>query len=156
MNSVRPIYCKEICDAIATPERTLRTCCEEHLGMGPMRYLWPRRMHLARNALARANPATSTVTEITTEFGFWSLDAFRRSIFSCSTNCLQQHCGARQVISGRQTGWLLDSVFRRFTRPERSARCQICIRQSICGVSFEPYGWANSGRKRLILAKRFD
>jgi len=80
-NSVRPIYLQEICDAIATPERTLRTCCEEHLGMGPMRYLWLRRMHLARNALARANPETSTVTDVATEFGFWELGRFSQEYF---------------------------------------------------------------------------
>ena len=80
-NSVRSIYLQEICDAIGTPERTLRTCCEEHLGMGPMRYLWLRRMHLARNALLRGNPTTSTVTEIATEFGFWELGRFSQEYF---------------------------------------------------------------------------
>lgn len=53
-----PVYLAEMCTAVGASERTLRACCQEHLGMGPVRYLWLRRMHLARRALLRANPAT--------------------------------------------------------------------------------------------------
>jgi AraC-like DNA-binding protein len=42
-----PLHLREICVAIGAPERTLRNCCQRHLGMGPIRYLWLRRMHLA-------------------------------------------------------------------------------------------------------------
>jgi AraC-like DNA-binding protein len=71
-----PLYLAEICSAIAVSERTLRTCCHEHLGMGPVRYLWLRRMHLARRALLCADPAARTVTEIATGHGFWELGRF--------------------------------------------------------------------------------
>jgi AraC-like DNA-binding protein len=70
------VYLTEICAAIAVSGRTLRTCCHEHLGMGPIRYLWLRRMHLARRALVRAAPAAMTVTEIATDHGFWELGRF--------------------------------------------------------------------------------
>ena len=33
-------------------------------------------MHFARRALSRANPVTTTVTDIATEFGFWELGRF--------------------------------------------------------------------------------
>jgi transcriptional regulator GlxA family with amidase domain len=66
----------EICASIEVSERTLRACCEEHLGMGPIRYLTLRRMHLARRALFRADPSTSTVTRIATDHGFWELGRF--------------------------------------------------------------------------------
>jgi AraC-like DNA-binding protein len=72
----QPLYLAEICTAIGASERTLRVCCHEHLGMGPIRYLWLRRMHLARHALMLADSTTSTVTDIATEFGFWELGRF--------------------------------------------------------------------------------
>jgi transcriptional regulator GlxA family with amidase domain len=75
-NRDRPLYLAEICAEISVAERTLRTCCEEHLGMGPIRYLWLRRMHLAHSALNQATPASATVTEIATAHGFWELGRF--------------------------------------------------------------------------------
>ena len=47
------------------------------LGMGPLRYLWLRRMEQARRALAISDPATVTVTEIATRYAFWELAASR-------------------------------------------------------------------------------
>jgi transcriptional regulator GlxA family with amidase domain len=75
-NNSRPIYLAEMCAAVGTSERTLRVCCDEHLGMGPIRYLWLRRMHLARHALSLADPETTTVTQVATRFGFWELGRF--------------------------------------------------------------------------------
>ncbi len=75
-NRTRPLYLSEICAAVGVSERTLRLLCHEHLGMGPIRYLWIRRMNLARDALVVADSAKSTVTEIATEFGFWELGRF--------------------------------------------------------------------------------
>jgi AraC-like DNA-binding protein len=77
-NQDRPVYLAEICAATGASERTLRTCCQEHLGMGPIHYLWLRRMHLTRRALLQANPATATVTAIATDHGFWELGRFAR------------------------------------------------------------------------------
>jgi AraC-like DNA-binding protein len=71
-----PVYLAEICAAVGVSERTLRTCCHEHLGMSPVRYLWLRRMHLARRALLRADPVAATVTGIATDHGFWELGRF--------------------------------------------------------------------------------
>jgi len=72
----QPVYLAEICAAIGASERTLRTCCQEHYGMGPVRYLWLRRMHLARRALLRAEAADSTVTTIAADHGFWEFGRF--------------------------------------------------------------------------------
>jgi AraC-like DNA-binding protein len=83
-NPHRTLYVAELCAATRTSDRTLRACCQEHLGMSPMRYLWLRRMHLARRALRMADPAAATVTEIATNYGFWELGRFSvayRSLF---------------------------------------------------------------------------
>ena len=44
--------------------------------MGPIRYLWLRRMHMAHRALLCADPVSTTVTGIATEYGFWELGRF--------------------------------------------------------------------------------
>jgi len=75
-NPGRPIYVPEICAAIRVPERTLRLCCNEHVGMAPGRYLLLRRMHQAQRALSSATAADATVTEIATQFGFWHFGRF--------------------------------------------------------------------------------
>ncbi|MFC7696106.1 helix-turn-helix domain-containing protein [Bradyrhizobium sp. GCM10028915] len=73
---VQPLYLADICTAIGVAERTLRMVCEEHLGMGPIRYLTLRRLHLVRRTLLRADPSCSTVTKIATDHGFWELGRF--------------------------------------------------------------------------------
>ena len=83
-NCDRTLYSAELCAAAAVSDRTLRMLCQEHLGMSPTRYLWLRRMHLTRRALRMADPATATVTEIATNYGFWELGRFSvayRSLF---------------------------------------------------------------------------
>jgi AraC-like DNA-binding protein len=83
-NSDQPLYLAEICAAIGVAERTLRAACEEHIGMGPIRYLALRRMHLVRRALLQADSSKATVTRIATDHGFWELGRFSvayRSLF---------------------------------------------------------------------------
>ena len=75
-NPRRPIYVPEICAAIRVPDRTLRLCCREEMGMSPKRYLLLRRMYQARRALSEGATDQATVTEIATRFGFWHLGRF--------------------------------------------------------------------------------
>jgi AraC-like DNA-binding protein len=75
-NPNRAIYLTELCAATGVSERTLRSACEEHLGMAPMRYLALRRMYLVRRALLRADASKATVTRIVTDYGFWELGRF--------------------------------------------------------------------------------
>lgn len=80
-----PLYLAELCKAIGSHERTLRMHCQAHLGMSPHRYLWLRRMHLVRRALALAEPSTTTVTSVANDFGFAELGRFAvayRELFS--------------------------------------------------------------------------
>jgi AraC-like DNA-binding protein len=69
--SDQPLYVPELCRQIGASARTLRVCCQEHLGMGAKHYLLLRRMHLVRRALSESTPADMTVTEIATRYGFW-------------------------------------------------------------------------------------
>jgi AraC-like DNA-binding protein len=71
-----PVYVSELCGATGISESTLRRRCREHLGMGPMRYLWLRRMDLARHALSRARPASTTVQAVARDRGFRELGRF--------------------------------------------------------------------------------
>jgi AraC-like DNA-binding protein len=83
-NPDRTLYLAELCAATGASDRTLRACCQEFLGMSPMRYLWLRRMHLARRALRITDLAAATVTEVATSYGFWELGRFSvayRSLF---------------------------------------------------------------------------
>ena len=75
-NCHRPLYLAEICAAAGVSERILEISCREHIGISPLRYLWLRRMHLTRRALARADPATTTVTAVSMDHGFWELGRF--------------------------------------------------------------------------------
>jgi len=75
-NFYRPLYLPEICAAVGAAERTLRVVCEEHLGMGPIRYLALRRMHLVHRALLLADHHSTTVTRVATDHGFWELGRF--------------------------------------------------------------------------------
>jgi len=102
-NPDRPLYLTEICAAIGVAERTLRAACEQHLGMGPIRFLTLRRMHLVRCALLRADALTSTVTRIVTDHGFWELGRFSvayRTLFGESPSATLRRCCEADLLSG--------------------------------------------------------
>ena len=74
----------EMCAQIGTSYWTPRDCSLEYLGMSPKRYLWLRRMHMARRALKNADAERTTVTEIASDCGFWEFGRFSvayRSLF---------------------------------------------------------------------------
>jgi AraC-like DNA-binding protein len=75
-NPEDPIYLPELSSALGVSARTLRDCCQEHLGMGPKRYLLLRRMHFVRRALMEGSPNTTTVTDSAMRYGFWELGRF--------------------------------------------------------------------------------
>ena len=69
-------HIRELCAAIDVPERTLRACCAEFLGMSPNRYLRLRRLNKVHAALLRADPATTSVSTLATRQGFSQLGRF--------------------------------------------------------------------------------
>ena len=66
----------ELADAVGTPDRYLRSCCAEFLGMSPGQYAHLRRLNLVRLALRRADSATATVKAIAGQYGFSELGRF--------------------------------------------------------------------------------
>jgi AraC-like DNA-binding protein len=70
------LFMEDVSAAVGTSARTLRDCCNEHLGMGPKQFLMLRRMNLVHCALQRADSKNTTVTALATEFGFWELGRF--------------------------------------------------------------------------------
>ena len=72
----RPRHTPEICVAIGVTEGILRRCCAEVLGMGPASYLRLRRLKLARTALRKSDPATTTVAAVARQYGFGELGRF--------------------------------------------------------------------------------
>jgi AraC-like DNA-binding protein len=102
-NSDRTLYVADLCAATGASSSTLRNCCQEHLGMSPTRYLWLRRMHLARRVLRIADPAETTVTEVATSYGFWELGRFSvayRSLFGESPSASLRQPHDPQKITG--------------------------------------------------------
>jgi AraC-like DNA-binding protein len=74
-----PLTVAGISAEIGVPERTLRACCMEILGMSPSRYLRLRRLNMVRAALQCANPAPGTITELAKRYGFSELGRFATS-----------------------------------------------------------------------------
>ena len=113
-NPNTPLYLPEICAAIGAAERTLRVACEQHLGMGPIRYLALRRMHLVRRALSRAAPSTTTVTRIATDYGFWELGRFSvtyRALFGETPSATLQRPSDDQRVFLNRPSSFADNFF---------------------------------------------
>jgi AraC-like DNA-binding protein len=103
-NADQPIYIPEICRAVRVSERTLRACCQEHLGMSPKRYLLLRRMHMARRALRDRARTATTVTEVATQYGFWQLGRFAveyRGLFGESPSATLRRTADRSTSTCR-------------------------------------------------------
>jgi AraC-like DNA-binding protein len=72
----KPLPVAKLCAAIGVPERTLRACCADLMGMSPVRYARLRRLNLVRSALLRANPNAANVTTVARQYGFSELGRF--------------------------------------------------------------------------------
>jgi AraC-like DNA-binding protein len=66
----RQLSIPQLCADIGVPERTLRMCCAEFLGISPARYFLLRRLNMARSTLQRADPETASVAEIARTYQF--------------------------------------------------------------------------------------
>jgi AraC-like DNA-binding protein len=75
-NLDQPLHLLELCRMSGLPERSLRKLFLEQMGISPSRFLALRRLHLARRALLRTDPYSTTVTEIATNVGIWEFGRF--------------------------------------------------------------------------------
>lgn len=57
-------------------ERTIRSAFNEYFGVGPIRYLYLRRLNQIHRALSTAEPDATTVTKILSEYGEWDFGRF--------------------------------------------------------------------------------
>lgn len=74
-----PVTLAELCEGIGTNARTLNLCCQEFLGMSPIRYLRLRRLQMANRALRSAVPGIDSVTAIALHHGFNELGRFAQA-----------------------------------------------------------------------------
>jgi AraC-like DNA-binding protein len=65
-----------ISQVLGVSDRFLRQCCEEQLGMNPMRYLKLRRLHSVHCALQGGDPVTLRVSDAARRSGFRHLGRF--------------------------------------------------------------------------------
>jgi AraC-like DNA-binding protein len=66
----------KLCAEVGVPERTLRMCSAEFLGVSPMRYILLQRLNKARSALRRADPSTASVADVARHHQFLELGRF--------------------------------------------------------------------------------
>jgi AraC-like DNA-binding protein len=72
----RQLSAAELSAGTGVPERALRLCCEEFLGLSPTAYARLRRLNLVRVALVRSNPKIATVGDVARQYGFTELGRF--------------------------------------------------------------------------------
>jgi AraC-like DNA-binding protein len=69
----------DICAALGVARRTLNLACLEFLGQGATQYARARRLDHVHQALLLSDPATTQVTSVAMDFGFWELGRFAQA-----------------------------------------------------------------------------
>jgi AraC-like DNA-binding protein len=94
----RKLSMPRLCSELGIPERTLRMCCAEFLGVSPTRYILLRRLNRARAALRSSDPSMSSVAEVARNHEFVELGRFavtyRNTFGESPSTTLQRQSGA--------------------------------------------------------------
>jgi AraC-like DNA-binding protein len=69
----------DLCAEVGVAQRTLNLACEAFLGQSAMRYARGRRLDHVRRRLLMADPATTQVTDVAMQYGFWELGRFAQA-----------------------------------------------------------------------------
>jgi transcriptional regulator GlxA family with amidase domain len=60
-------------------QRTLNLACQEFLGESAVQYARNRRLDRVHERLLASDPATTLVTSVATQYGFWELGRFAKA-----------------------------------------------------------------------------
>jgi AraC-like DNA-binding protein len=82
LESRRP-YMSELCATANVSERTVQNAFQDIMGMSPLTYLHRLRLHRAREELRKAKSASTTVTDVAMNWGFWHFGEFSRAYKNC-------------------------------------------------------------------------
>lgn len=91
-----------LCSAIGVPERTLRMCSAELLGLSSTRYHLLRRLNRARSELLNADPHTTSVSQIAHNHHFVELGRFAvayRTVFGEMPSFTLRHSPMKKACS---------------------------------------------------------
>ena len=77
------VYVADLCRAAGVSERTLEYAFKEAMGLTPMAYLIRLRLHRVRQALLAATHASTTVSAVALDWGFWHFGEFSRAYRAC-------------------------------------------------------------------------
>jgi AraC family transcriptional regulator, ethanolamine operon transcriptional activator len=75
-NTDEPISVNRLCQYLSTNERTLRRVFLDRFGVSPKSYLQAHRLNGARKDLRLKDPATTKVSDIANDWGFWHMGQF--------------------------------------------------------------------------------
>jgi AraC family transcriptional regulator, ethanolamine operon transcriptional activator len=75
-NLGEPVTVADLSRMAGVSERTLRAAFHDVIGVSPKRYAITERLQAAHQALQRADPQSTTVTDVAMTFGFFELGRF--------------------------------------------------------------------------------
>jgi transcriptional regulator GlxA family with amidase domain len=75
-NVSEPVSVADLSRMAGVSERTLRAAFHDVIGVSPKRFAIAQRLQAAHEALSRADPQATTVTDVAMTFGFFELGRF--------------------------------------------------------------------------------
>jgi AraC-like DNA-binding protein len=77
------VHVGDLCRAASVSERALQYAFKEIIGVTPVAYLIRLRLHRVRQALLAATHASTTVSAVALDWGFWHFGEFSRAYRAC-------------------------------------------------------------------------
>jgi len=102
-----PLHMPELCATIGVSEQALRSCCKEFIGLSPIQYLRRRRLELVHTALRRADPRSTSITDLAGRYGFSAPARFAhlyRKMFGETPSATLRRASL-QAVSEYRTVW---------------------------------------------------